>query len=519
MRRLQTALLSAGTIALGLAALAAAPPADDQGSGQSKVSEPTPGENQRKRPPGTIDNPEGLRRFQRPFPHQNVPPMPIPHDPDDDAPPGPPAENSVPTPRYWLVRDLITGDESFVEGTPDDLNLDELRLQLGRMARPAADSAADAIESELEFEPAEGDSMENTLSAPTIVTTETTFPYSTVVALFNSAGQCSGTLIDAKHVLTAGHCVEAGGGGAAYTNFYVVPAWEGLYDSSGNPTGSFGGANAVRAWVASGWTAGADFDDDLAILELDRPVGALTGWLGYGASSSPSFFTGNTFYGRGYPGSGGFPGDQMYTRSGPFDSTDYTFPAWFGNEVRSNSRGYFGESGSGEYTLVSGSRYVFAVFSNISTSSPWHSDCCRLTSGDFSDIESAILSATPSSADLVPLDVDGPSYGVRGSAFPSSLSVRIVNSSRVSWSGTLTYTWYLSTNDNISTGDLPIAYTTRSGISIGDNDSVVPSGSALTVPTGISAGSYFVGVIVTSSDSDSSNNDSDGWDAHPIVIY
>jgi hypothetical protein len=41
---------------------------------------------------------------------------------------------------------------------------------------------------------------------------------------------------------------------------------------------------------------------------------------------------------------------------------------------------------------------------------------------------------------------------------------------------------------------------------------------AVTIPANTSTGSKYLGVIVNESDASTSNNDTDGWDAHRIVV-
>jgi V8-like Glu-specific endopeptidase len=111
------------------------------------------------------------------------------------------------------------------------------------------------------------------------VSDTTTSDYPRSVKLFfqqdGSYWVCSGSLIDPMHVITAGHCVHSGNGGNWSTNMVVVPA----YDDGVEP---YGRANGIQLHSWTGWTLNGNFDYDIGVIDLDRPVGALTGWHGYG---------------------------------------------------------------------------------------------------------------------------------------------------------------------------------------------------------------------------------------------
>ena len=105
----------------------------------------------------------------------------------------------------------------------------------------------------------------------------------------------SGVLIDPMHVLTAGHCVYDNENGYGWADeIVVVPG----YEFFNRP---YGDASAVNLHSWDGWVNNADFDHDMGIIDLDRPIGSLTGWHGYGYDNNNSFFENNTFHNPGYP--------------------------------------------------------------------------------------------------------------------------------------------------------------------------------------------------------------------------
>jgi hypothetical protein len=351
------------------------------------------------------------------------------------------------------------------------------------------------------------------------------FPWSTHVRMWfnDSTGSgfvCSGTMIDAKHYLSAGHCVHEGSGGAFMTNIVASPAWDGDDDA-------FGSANGVNVVTWSSWSASGSYDGDQAVVRLDRPFGFLTGWLGYAYNDSNSWWGSTTFHDTGYPGGTSWPGapNQLYYGFGTWDQVGtyvveadcppWTF--WFG-----------GMSGGGVYWIdgASGNRYAsgdnshgWGKASNITT----RAGICRMTSGKFDYYQNTYIPAGYGSGqeDLVPLDVNADMGGasvISGQPL-AAMDYLVANSSLFNpASMSVPVDTYLSTNDNISTADTLIQSHSFTWDFAAKSSVRVTYGTPPTIPVGTSAGTYWVGVILDVVDADTANNDTDGWDAAEISV-
>jgi glutamyl endopeptidase len=182
---------------------------------------------------------------------------------------------------------------------------------------------------------------------------------------------CSGTLIQAKYLLTAGHCVHNKSYGGWYTKIEVVPGLNGTYKP-------YGSAFATYARTYTGWINNQNSNYDMALVTLDKNIGNTTGWFGYNYYSTINGVTGNI---AGYPGDKG--GLNLYYHSGPISSSTSQRVSY---SIDTNK----GQSGSAVYRIIDGKRYVFAVHTNGTTASVATNSGTRLDSAKVGNITSWI---------------------------------------------------------------------------------------------------------------------------------
>jgi V8-like Glu-specific endopeptidase len=156
-------------------------------------------------------------------------------------------------------------------------------------------------------------SLINPLSTNTSkVTDRSVIPYAAVGKMFmrfdgtNYVG--SAWTIAERAVFTAGHCVfdRDGGGWADAVKF--VPQ----YDAGAEPLGNW---IATRLHALKGWTENRQFEYDLAVFEVDRPIRPETGSLGWMANYPPNQ---GPYTAIGYPAATPFDGQDMWQSVGAY---------------------------------------------------------------------------------------------------------------------------------------------------------------------------------------------------------
>ncbi len=210
------------------------------------------------------------------------------------------------------------------------------------------------------------------------ITDTTSYPWRTVTKLIvtfpKGKGGCTGTIIAAKYVLTAGHCVHNKDYGGWAKKIEVIPGLSGTYKP-------FGSVFATKLRSYTSWTSSQKADHDIGLITLDKSIGNTTGWLGYAYYPSINGVTGNI---TGYPG----------------DKDNGLYPYYHYGSIASSTsyRLYYqidtsnGQSGSGIYYKTGDKRYVFGVHTNGTSSPTGYNSGTRLDSKKVKDLKSWIAS-------------------------------------------------------------------------------------------------------------------------------
>lgn len=108
------------------------------------------------------------------------------------------------------------------------------------------------------------------------ITATTSFPYRAIVYITRDGSRwCTGWMINANTVATAGHCVAPGGTGAFYSSTFRV------YPGRNGASTPYGSCSVKRLHSVSGWVSSGDERYDYGALKLNCTVGNSTGWFGF----------------------------------------------------------------------------------------------------------------------------------------------------------------------------------------------------------------------------------------------
>lgn len=133
------------------------------------------------------------------------------------------------------------------------------------------------------------------------ITPTTSYPASaTVMITRNGAAHCTGWMISANTVATAGHCVHSGSGGTWYSGLAVWPGRDGA-------SAPYGSCGVYQSHSVSGWTSSGNEAYDYGALRLNCTVGNSTGWYGFWWQAAS--LAGTSTLINGYPGEKAF-GEQ-----------------------------------------------------------------------------------------------------------------------------------------------------------------------------------------------------------------
>ena len=304
-------------------------------------------------------------------------------------------------------------------------------------------------------------------------------------------GDCSGVLIDPYHVLTAGHVVDLSQGFGATK---IIPA----YNNSEMP---YGNAYPTEVYLPATFAVGTAAD--YAIIKLDRPLGTLTGWVGYGYNEDDAFFRTNKFLNPSYPSAAPFEGKYLFNSKTIIDYVAADF-------LTAYRTGISGMSGSPAYNLFSSNYISYGIL--ITTGVKFN----RITKQKFDAINKIINDNTPALFDAIPLNTKCYPNNITNNTAPDSVTLIIHNySSEVKSNAAITIDVYISTDSIITTADTKIkTYTSTNNYTAKGFQSIKVTGLSAISKT---SGTYYIGAII-SGDVNASNNTTSGNEVAKITV-
>ncbi len=321
-----------------------------------------------------------------------------------------------------------------------------------------------------------------------IINDPNAYPWRTTIK-FNDV---TGVLIDPFHVLTAGHAIEF------HPYFRTVPFIPG-YEAGDFP---YQYAYAEYFYLLSDYAPGTS--RDYAIVKLDRPIGVLSGWNGFGYNNDNAFFLNNTFYNTSYPSVSPYSGAYLYNWKGTFNSV--------GTEYLLSTRvGYGGMSGSPTFSIINNENVVFGIITNLGVKFN------RITGNKFDAINAVIDHNTPSQFDLIPLYVNVSPKVIKSGNQLEKLSFVLCNySNENKTNANITVEVYLSNDNIITTSDDLIATYNYTKDFPSKHSELIEQTTSLPIlnkPTG----DYWVGIII-SGDNNTNNNTTKIFDLAQLKV-
>ncbi len=260
-----------------------------------------------------------------------------------------------------------------------------------------------------------------------------------VTAANNQRFTCSGTLIDATHVLTAGHCVYSKRKGGWVQEIEVVPAYQ-------DGKAPFGSAKMEEIFSWSEWINKQNYNFDLAVIKIDQPLGAITGWLAYGYESYILFYKKNEFNNPGYPATAPYNGKQLYNWRGNFDFNYGEHLLYVKNKAHA------GQSGSGAFHFTSNSEpTVMTVLSHGTSGTNPYTGQVRINKQKFDEIFSYLKKNKSQKLDLQPLFLKTSTDQYFSDKNFNSFSFVLYNHSIKNYQGNLKVALDLMNGDEVNT--------------------------------------------------------------------
>lgn len=342
------------------------------------------------------------------------------------------------------------------------------------------------------------------------------YPISAIVKLRmdfddGTSSQCSGTLIDDRFVLTAGHCLVNPERDRKLVQVKVTPAY------NKGPI-VFGSTSSSKYYTWNNWRDNGDFNYDLAIIVLDYPIGAKTGWLSYGYDDNDFFASkSNVFQNFGYPAEDPYDGETMQYWYGFFDNV--TTHLLYHNKIAPG-----GMSGSGAYHRDSNNRrYVYGITSHTSSNPDTKERLpptayTRINAEKFNDIQEIIKKETPSGFEIGCFWLYTKKDRLQAGARLDTVQLYLYNSGKSSFTYDLPIKLYLSKDNVINSADFLLGTYNFKGLNLSSKEYILANMTDASTPSNFEPGRYYLGAIMDIDDAIRNNNTTSTSDLFEIII-
>lgn len=145
--------------------------------------------------------------------------------------------------------------------------------------------------------------------------TPTAYPYRALALIAVGTSLCTGSLISADTILTAGHCVHTGGANGSWMPIETIT----VYPGASGASFPYGKCTAKRSYTTTGWGEKGLANYDYGAIKLNCTIGNTTGWLGFAAPNNsvnlPAIIA-------------GYPGEKSRTQWVSFDTIRQQTSEW-----------------------------------------------------------------------------------------------------------------------------------------------------------------------------------------------